>query len=367
MAAFQPRFVSETIDGQEFPVYENFHEIYRTISTLGRGSFGRVDLVEDKHSGQRVAAKFIKLFRDNAVPKVVESMKEVEILRSINSRNESLKPEDRIDIPEYYGCFLTRRFNDDFSNYDFVVLMEYIRETDMETILKNWMGGPQAIDRTDAKSMNQHYRNILTLTRWLYRNLANLHSLDVVHRDIKLVNIIKRVNSPGKSQFVLLDLGFSCRLPKSDLMRPSSIDGPTHVMEELADISIDCQLNTNGSFLYAAPELIYRTVKHVEEYKATDVWSAGITLWELANLKYFGPETHGDDQVRAFLHFLDTNVLETLYMPPVDRVIMEALNKNPVERPSAREITVYIRKFLDGDFSSGIRIFSVVNLAILNQ
>ena len=337
---------------QRVPVFENFTTIFTRLGLLGKGGFGSVFLAKNNRSGELMAAKFIELSVRNTIDQILKSMSEVEMLRAINAKNKTVPPEKRIDIPEYYGSFLVRKpdLPGGLKDYDFVVMMEYIDGEDMDKVYKSWV---KMFDPENPDHDKRLLQNIFNLSRWFYRTLANLHDIDVVHRDIKPVNIMKRnfdPENPNQSQFVLLDLGLTCRLPQSKLQKAPIEAGSRHDLERF-NIETACRISKAGTVKYLAPE-IFIGMQDLEGYKATDVWAAGVTFWELSNLK---PFDHNTFKMLDFLYYIEVGIFPTIYMPPFDRVISESLNVIISKRPSAREIYIFIENFLKGDFAATIQ------------
>lgn len=86
----------------------------------------------------------------------------------------------------------------------------------------------------------------------LLKGLSKVHSLEVVHRDVKSANIL--INKEGRIK--LSDLGVSAQLTKEKM---------------------NC-MSKRGTPLWMAPEV------HAEELysKSADIWSFGIFLYEMA-------------------------------------------------------------------------------------
>jgi serine/threonine protein kinase len=102
--------------------------------------------------------------------------------------------------------------------------------------------------------LNEHQAKFVF--KQIIEGISYLHSLGIVHRDVKLENVL--LDSQGTIK--LIDFGVSRKL--------------SHSEEILTD---RC-----GTSIYMAPE-----IAHKERYlgKPVDIWSAGISLWALLMAK----------------------------------------------------------------------------------
>ena len=94
------------------------------------------------------------------------------------------------------------------------------------------------------------------ILRKVLEGLVHLHSMGIIHRDIKSDNIL--INRQG--QVKLADFGFSCRLPD-----PHAVSRKTEV----------------GTAAWMAPELLKSS--NPGYGTSIDIWSFGILAVELAN------------------------------------------------------------------------------------
>ncbi|EGB07677.1 hypothetical protein AURANDRAFT_4687, partial [Aureococcus anophagefferens] len=142
--------------------------------------------------------------------------------------------------------------------------------------------------------------------------LAALHDVGVVHRDVKLENILLR--SPGsRTDVVLADLGIARRVAPGGGDRPTSLGGSVH---------------------YLSPEVVRR-----EPYGTpVDVWGLGVALYALltGRLPFVGASTAAlfDDIERGDVDF---ETPEMRRVSPGGRAaVARMLARDPGDRPSAR-------------------------------
>lgn len=136
------------------------------------------------------------------------------------------------------------------------------------------------------------------------------HSLNCVHRDLKLENILLDKDRNAK----LTDYGFT------------------------RDCSQNSQLETIcGTISYMAPELILK--KKYQGFKV-DIWALGVILYALiTGALPFGEETDGESRMKLELNIVNNIPYFGTDMDPLAKdLILSMLEKNPNERPSIQEV-----------------------------
>lgn len=169
--------------------------------------------------------------------------------------------------------------------------------------------------------------SIYNVAVWLFDTLRTLHELKMVHRDIKSDNIIITPDS----RLYLVDFGFACSLTEKVNL---------------------CPVDQHGSAYYMAPELWDWDI-HRDRYPATDVWAAGVVLYELLNNTVpwdITPEdedrSYGD--IRRLRNILGGRIVDLPPRPgkilsPISDVIDLAFDKNPLTRPTANDIYTILK------------------------
>lgn len=128
------------------------------------------------------------------------------------------------------------------------LFMEYINGITLEKYIENM-----------KQNNNINYDKILIIALKLIEGLKYIHSLNIVHRDIKPLNIMMSDNiEPSKIVVKYIDFGISCIKDKN------------------------CDKDTSGTQIYMSPEL-YNNEINVDLFK-NDIWSLGITLYNLLSL-----------------------------------------------------------------------------------
>lgn len=219
-------FVCDTIRDQ-MKNMSNFNTInnetnirfYKYGKIIGQGAFGKVNIGLHVATGRLVAIKSFKLNNTEIASIKRKLHLETQLMRSIYHKN----------VVRIYETFETEKY--------LMIVLEYVGGGDLLSFLKK---------RTKVNE---------TICRFLFKQLIEglkyMHSQGVIHRDIKLDNILIDIDSTIK----LCDLGVS------KMIRPGE------VMNE------HC-----GTPAYIAPEIVIG-----EGYTGfgADIWSSGVVLYAL--------------------------------------------------------------------------------------
>ena len=196
-----------------------FDDYYETKEQIGLGASGQVLRAVSRVSGTQVAVKIVN-------KQGLDTASELRIRREIHI----LQLAKHENILELYDVFETCE--------RLYLVTEYIEGGTLYGYLQT-AGGRLAESETKK------------LIGDIAKGLLFLHQRGVVHRDVKLENIMMRREKNGNVRAVLIDFGLSCFL------------GPEEGSAEAV-----------GTLKYAAPEIISR-VSYREE---VDWWSLGV-LW----------------------------------------------------------------------------------------
>ena len=151
--------------------------------------------------------------------------------------------------------------------------------------------------------------------------LAYLHSQQppIIHQDIKPDNILIMKNG----DFVVTDFGISKQLRAT--LRKSAVS-----------------LNSAGAISYMGPE---RFSKQYQAVKASDVWSLGVSIFELATneMPFCGM---GGSLLKQGAEIPD---LPDDFSPMLNMVCQSCLAKETWDRPTAQQLADFAAKILNGD------------------
>ncbi|MGH0147084.1 UNVERIFIED_CONTAM: hypothetical protein FKN15_009928 [Acipenser sinensis] len=155
---------------------------------------------------------------------------------------------------------------------------------------------------------------IKVICRQMLEALVYLHSMKIIHRDLKAGNILLTQDGDIK----LADFGVSAKNTKTLQRRDSFIGTP----------------------YWMAPEVVMcETMKDTPyDYKA-DIWSLGITLIEMAQIE---PPHHELNPMRVLLKIAKSDPpsldMPSKWTPEFKDFLKKSLDKNPETRPSAMQL-----------------------------
>uniref|UniRef100_A0A1I7XIB4 non-specific serine/threonine protein kinase n=1 Tax=Heterorhabditis bacteriophora TaxID=37862 RepID=A0A1I7XIB4_HETBA len=200
---------------------------------IGEGSYAKVKEVVEQHTLVRRAVKIIKGNRLRKIPNGAENVeREIKILRKVDHNNV---------------IRLIEVFRDDEKNKLYMV-MEFCMGSVQQLL-------DSAVDkRLHEWDAHRYFKELIC-------GLEYLHSVGVIHKDIKPANL-------------LLSPDFSLKI--SDF----------GVAEELSLFQSNdhCQI-VQGTPKFQAPELVSGNTKQYSGF-AADVWSCGVTLYNMISGKY---------------------------------------------------------------------------------
>uniref|UniRef100_A0A9J7XLH1 non-specific serine/threonine protein kinase n=1 Tax=Cyprinus carpio carpio TaxID=630221 RepID=A0A9J7XLH1_CYPCA len=266
--------------------YEHVHrdvnpnDIWEIIGELGDGAFGKVYKAQNKETGALAAAKVIETKSEEELE---DYMVEIDILASCNHQ------------------------------YIVKLLDAFFYDNKLSIMIEFCPGG--AVDATMLElDRGLEEPQIRVICKQMLEALQYLHSMKIIHRDLKAGNILLTLDGDIK----LADFGVSAKNTKTLQRRDSFIGTP----------------------YWMAPEVVMcETMKDAPyDYKA-DIWSLGITLIEMAQIE---PPHHELNPMRVLLKIAKSEP-PTLEKPAkwsmeFKDFLKKALDRNPETRPTAAQL-----------------------------
>ena len=273
----------------------NFYKIGKLI---GQGGFAKVNLGLNVLTGRVVA---IKSFNKTKKTKYGDNLNMDKIFYEINLMRKLNHP----NITKILETFEDEKF--------YFIIMEYINGGNLFSYVKK----RRKLSEKVAKFL---FRQIIL-------GIKHIHSQLIVHRDIKLENILIDMNNNVK----ICDFGIGIILTSED-----------------QDLHSHC-----GTPMYIAPEIILSTKDKGYKGFPVDIWSAGIALYIMLSGKL--PFNLDDDFQDDFDEYNNNNIkeknkklkYEIVHNEPkyIEKISDEArnllnglLNKNPLKRLTCDQI-----------------------------
>lgn len=240
----------------------SFSNKYKLGKELGKGAYGQVRLITNKRTKEKFV---IKLFDFEALKKKrFEKMKKkgIQLTKEnkkilIDSLEKTLKREYEM-LRIISGVPNTVRYYEKFDE------VKIRNKTYLGLVMEYIEGYPLSKFADCAEEANKQIpKDILQkFMLEMFRTVALLHNRNIVHRDIKLQNIIF-----NRKELRLVDFGLAC------------------VLEDATDV--ECLPRSMGTIPYYAPEILDGTFKDdLEILKASDIWALGITFYYLIHFDF---------------------------------------------------------------------------------
>ncbi|BGP19993.1 hypothetical protein JCM10213_006770 [Rhodosporidiobolus nylandii] len=267
---------------------------YILLQTLGEGEFGKVKLgVHSERWGEDVAIKLIKRGNVDTAQRGEKVRREIEVLKMVRHPN-IVRLYDVIETEKYIGIVLEYASGGEL--FDHILAHRYLKERDASRLFAQLISG-----------------------------VSYLHSKGVVHRDLKLENLLLDRNR----NVIITDFGFANRFN---------------------DAHVDLMATSCGSPCYAAPELVVQDGRYVGT--AVDVWSCGVILYAMlaGYLPYdddpANPE--GDNINLLYKYILNTPLTFPDWITDEPRhLLLTMLVPDPLKRCTIKDVTrhSWLRKY----------------------
>ena len=255
---------------------------YKPKKMLGSGSFGCVYEAKNTIFGNTVAMKVIKKDKENELDEQ-EIRNEIDILKKLSHPNI-------VKIYEFY-----------ISENHYYIITEYCKEGELFSYIKN----------------KYTERQLAVLFYQVFSGLWYLHENKILHRDIKLENIMisgkEKDNSTGEELFWVKIIDF----------------GTAKIFEKNKK-----EKDVVGSSYYIAPEVLKQNYN-----EKCDTWSVGVILYMtlVGRAPFDGKD---DEEIIKKINSVDYNKNEprlVKHSPEVRDLVSKLLEKDTEKRYSAKE------------------------------
>jgi serine/threonine protein kinase len=248
---------------------------YQVLRKIGSGNFAKVYLAVHTPSGRQVALKVID-------KRAVSSKRK--LLLRVRREISNLKKLRHGSVVEIYESFETKS--------QFILAMEYLPNGE----LFDYVWKKQGLEEPEARRL---FAQIVEGVHYCHKN-------SIVHRDLKLENILLDENQQPK----LADFGFSKEVGREDFLETYC-----------------------GSPLYASPEMILGRPYFGSE---CDVWSLGVILYTMLTATM----PFDDRDIPSFLSCIEKGIYPE---PPevsesAKDLLARMLDPRPVSRASVEDI-----------------------------
>ena len=218
--------------------------------TLGEGEFGKVKLGWKKDGSVQVAIKLIRRESLGSNPSRLPKIhREINILETLHHPN-IVKLHEMVETPQYIGIILEYASGGEL--FDYILTHRYLK------------------DNTARKLFAQ-----------LVSGVGYLHKKGIVHRDLKLENLLLDRNR----NIIITDFGFANTFdPRDELGDEVEYNLTNREFVKKMDLERirngtrrgDLMATSCGSPCYAAPELVVTDSLYTG--RKVDVWSCGVIL-----------------------------------------------------------------------------------------
>ncbi|KAI8991672.1 kinase-like domain-containing protein, partial [Mycotypha africana] len=196
---------------------------YLLLQTLGEGEFAKVKAGVHGQLNQEVAIKLMKKEHIQSAALEAKLKREITILKSVNHRH-IVKLFEVLTIKNYIGIVMQRAAGGEL--FDYILKQHFLQEPEAKRLFAQLISG-----------------------------VDYMHKKQIVHRDLKLENLLLS----KERNIIITDFGFanSFTTEMNDMMATSC-----------------------GSPCYAAPELV---ISESSTYAGTgvDIWSCGVILFAM--------------------------------------------------------------------------------------
>ena len=289
---------SNKMDERSKSDYTNYYE---NIEPIGTGGFGYVYKVKEKGTENSYrAAKVINL--DHLRENIMMERGEVNLEENLNTILEDyIKEFEIMKICSNNNDYSVKCYEYFQSEESFAIIMELCDKSLMQIL---------AAERFKNKSDGLSVEKIYEIMKQLNNAFKVMEENKIIHRDLKLENILVKYNDEEHSNFTIKLSDYGCS-------------------RRLDSLSINKCVTNVGTPIYTAPEILMG-----KEYNyKVDLWSIGIILYML---KFGKSPFSGEINLSLFnnINNFKKNSLKSTGNKELDNLIQNLIEKDPDKRLS---------------------------------
>ena len=211
-------------------------QFYEVIKKIGEGSYGKIYKVKNKQSGDiRAMKQIIK----SKIPDINKFQNEIKILAMVDHPN-------------------------------IVRLFEVIEDDKYFNLFQELCTGGELLKKIQTTQLKE--KEIARIFNEIMSAVAYCHEKGIVHRDLKLENILFASESPD-SPVKIIDFGFSVLLGKNDINKEKNNSDNGSNLKKFGFKRMKSKV---GTLYYISPEIIKGNYD-----EKCDIWACGVILYIL--------------------------------------------------------------------------------------
>ncbi|XP_053381060.1 discoidin domain-containing receptor 2-like isoform X2 [Mercenaria mercenaria] len=297
----------------EFP-----RENLRFVEVLGEGQFGEVHLCEAMGIAEYLPDGYV--IRTNINRPVLVAVKMLRKEADDRSRSDFQK-EIKI-MSQLKDPNIVRVLGVCIKEEPLCMIVEYMKYGDLNQFLLDHVPESPMAEAANAKTLS--YGCLIYMASQVASGMKYLESLNMVHRDLATRNCLVGTNFTIK----ISDFGMSRSLYSADYYR------------------------IEGRAVLPIRWMAWESILLGKFTTKSDVWSLGVTLWEILTFARDQPyDTMNDEQVIENAGHYYRNDNKQLYLPQptncpkeIFDLMLECWNRAESERPSFREIQMFLQR-----------------------
>ena len=283
---------------------KDYKEKYVNLKKIGNGAYGTIYKVNIKNSDDIRVLKIID--KDSMKLQIKYELMKEDIEEEFNKYiNDLINEVKNMEICNKNNNINSVKFYEFYDNEkEFVIVMEYC-DDNLQSIL-------------NKKEKGFNANEIFDILHQLNNTFEIMVNNNIIHRDLKLANILIKYDKKDKSKFIvkLSDYGVS---------------------KKMLSLTRKCKTHA-GTIMTMAPEIL-----NEEEYNnECDLWSLGVIIYQLS-FKEYPYNANTEIGLIKKINELGQTCLKKTKNEILDNLIIKLLIKDPKKRMKWEEYFDYIK------------------------